>query len=120
VSLRPCESSSFLKVHRRILIILNGQVSGPRTRKSLTLSPNGSLVSLLMIGGHLFLIYADDSVPVELVGGEDVPTASFAKDVPCHKKNPSLGNKKVYYSNKLFVEQEDARTFKVGEEVLQP
>jgi glutamyl-tRNA synthetase len=70
-----------------------------------------------MIGGHSFLFPADDSVAVELVGGEDVPTASFAKEIPCHKKNPSLGNKKVYYSNKLFVEQDDARTFKEGEEV---
>lgn len=70
-----------------------------------------------MIGRRPFLFYADESVPVELIGGDGVPTASFAKDIPCHKKNPSLGNKKVYYSNKLFVEQDDARTFEEGEEV---
>ena len=60
------------------------------------------------------------SVPVELVAGKDVPTAPHCKDIPCHKKNPSLGNKQVYYSNKFFIEQEDARTFKQDEEVPAP
>src|SRR6202021_947466 len=41
------------------------------------------------------------SVPITLVGGEGVPTSPYAKNVPSHKKNPDLGEKKVYYSNQI-------------------
>lgn len=53
-----------------------------------------------------------------LVGGEGVPVSPYAKSLPCHKKNPDLGEKQIYYSKDIFVEQEDARTFKLDEEVL--
>ena len=62
-------------------------------------------------------ISSDGSVPVKLIAGEGVPTSPYQKNLPCHKKNPDLGEKQVYYSNEIFVEQEDARTFKQDEEV---
>lgn len=34
-----------------------------------------------------------------------------------HKKNPDVGTKKVWLSNKLLIEQDDASTLKVGEEL---
>jgi len=52
-----------------------------------------------------------------LVGGDNCPIGPSIKILPCHKKNPNVGTKEVYYSNELFIEQEDARTFKDGEEV---
>jgi glutamyl-tRNA synthetase len=56
-------------------------------------------------------------VPVTL-SGKGVPTEPVMKDVACHKKNPDLGFKKVWYSDQIFVEQEDALTFKPDEEVV--
>ena len=64
-----------------------------------------------------FLALLTASVPVKLIGGEGVPTSEYQKNLPCHKKNPDLGEKQVYYSNNLFVEQEDAQTFNEDEEV---
>jgi glutamyl-tRNA synthetase len=63
-------------------------------------------------------ILINDSVPVTLVGGEGVPETTEIKQVACHKKNEDLGTKPLYYSKDLFIEQEDARTFKQDEEVL--
>lgn len=57
---------------------------------------------------------------VTLVHGDGIPRIPEIKEVPSHKKNPDLGNKSVYYSNEIIVEQEDARTFKKGEEVPPP
>jgi len=39
------------------------------------------------------------------------------KSVPKHKQNASLGEKVVTYSHKIFIEQEDAKVLKEGEEV---
>jgi len=63
---------------------------------------------------------ADCRVPITLLPGKDVPEKPLIKPVTCHKKNPDLGNKNVYYSNQIFVEQEDAQTFKPDEEVYLP
>jgi hypothetical protein len=52
------------------------------------------------------------------VGGEGVPTSPYLKALPCHKKNPDLGEKQVYFSKDLFMEQEDALTVKPEEEVF--
>lgn len=41
----------------------------------------------------------------------------FTKNVPKHKKNPSLGEKVVHYSNKIFIEGADANLIEEGEEV---
>src|SRR5271170_4138703 len=60
------------------------------------------------------------SVLVTLIGDKDVPKAPEAKEIPCHKKNPDLGTKHVYYDSQIFVEQEDAVTFKEDEEVESP
>ena len=64
------------------------------------------------------MILTNDSVPVTLVGGEGFPETTEIKQVACHKKNESLGTKPVYYCKELFIEQEDARTFKQDEEVM--
>ena len=53
-------------------------------------------------------------------GGDDVPTEPEMKEVDCHKKNSALGKKQIYFSDKLLIEQEDAQTFKKGEEVSLP
>ena len=37
--------------------------------------------------------------------------------VPLHQQNPSLGNKLIYRSSKLFIEHEDAVGLKVDEKV---
>lgn len=53
-----------------------------------------------------------DAVKVNLAGGPE--TYSEAK--PCHKKNPDLGTKKVFYSSKVLIDQEDAAVLTDGEE----
>jgi len=56
----------------------------------------------------------DNRVLVTLVNGpEEVEYRSIAK----HKKNASLGKKTVAFSNRIFLEQEDAQVVKEGEEV---
>lgn len=44
------------------------------------------------------------------------PAEPYSEDKPKHAKYP-LGDKKVYYSQNIILEQEDARTLAVGEEV---
>jgi glutamyl-tRNA synthetase len=56
---------------------------------------------------------SDFSVLVTLDGVE-----THVKQLPCHKKNPDVGTKKIYYSNEIYIEQEDALTFKENEEVF--
>jgi len=55
-----------------------------------------------------------------LVGGVGVPAEAYEKIIPCHKKNPDVGEKTVWYSSEIFIEQEDAATFKQDEEVRIP
>lgn len=43
--------------------------------------------------------------------------AAASSDLPRHKKNPSLGFKKTWFSDTIFIEQEDAATFADGEEI---
>jgi len=59
-------------------------------------------------------------VLVTLIGDRDVPDTPVVKDIPCHKKNSDLGLKHVYYDSQIFIEQEDAVTFKKDEEVSSP
>jgi glutamyl-tRNA synthetase len=47
----------------------------------------------------------------------DGPTTVVHKSVPRHKKNPELGNKVVAYSNKIFIEGDDAKDLVEKEEV---
>jgi tRNA synthetases class I (E and Q), anti-codon binding domain len=97
---------------------LNGRVSGLRIKRLLILLQNDSLASQQSNGSTTCLPDSDDSVPITLVSGEGVPKTPEIKKVACHKKNPDLGEKDVYYSDRIFVEQEDARTFKKDEEVF--
>ncbi|KAJ2847423.1 glutamate--tRNA ligase [Coemansia brasiliensis] len=53
-------------------------------------------------------------VPVTIAGG---PTESYVKQVPKHKKNPELGTKQTVFSPLVFVDQADAATFAVNEEI---
>jgi glutamyl-tRNA synthetase len=45
------------------------------------------------------------------------PTKAYTEDKPRHVKNAELGTKKVAYSGTILIDQEDAKTFKEGEEI---
>ncbi|KAJ2796262.1 glutamate--tRNA ligase, partial [Coemansia helicoidea] len=53
-------------------------------------------------------------VPTALVGG---PAEPEVRSLPRHKKNPELGDKQTVFSSLLFVDQADAASFEVGEEI---
>lgn len=57
---------------------------------------------------------------MKLVAGENVPKEPYVQELACHKKNPDLGTKKVWYADEFFIEQEDALTFAKDEEVHPP
>lgn len=48
-------------------------------------------------------------------GGQGV---DYVETLPTHKKNPEVGSKKVTYSPTIYIEQSDASSFDVDEEVL--
>jgi glutamyl-tRNA synthetase len=54
-----------------------------------------------------------DLVTVNIVDGPEL----HAEKKPKHKKNPAVGEKDVYYSSKVLIEQIDAAAIKDGEEV---
>ncbi|KAI8909591.1 tRNA synthetases class I, catalytic domain-containing protein [Gorgonomyces haynaldii] len=58
---------------------------------------------------------AQDNLALLTVVGEQVQTQ--VKKVPKHKKNPELGDKSTLYGQQLYLEQEDAKTLEIGEEV---
>lgn len=45
------------------------------------------------------------------------PATPYVEDKPKHNKNAELGTKKVTYSSSLLLDQDDAKTFKEGEEI---
>jgi glutamyl-tRNA synthetase len=45
------------------------------------------------------------------------PQAQEAKSVPKHKKNASLGNKVIVFTNQIWLEKEDAAAIEKGEEI---
>ncbi|KAJ2344582.1 glutamate--tRNA ligase [Coemansia sp. RSA 2618] len=53
-------------------------------------------------------------VPATIVGGPEQP---YVKDLPKHKKNADLGTKQTVFSSLVFVDQADAASFAVDEEV---
>lgn len=59
-------------------------------------------------------IDALNAVPVTLSNG---PAEAYSEKKPKHKKNPLVGEKKVIFAKNVLVDQEDAKTFKEGEEV---
>lgn len=54
------------------------------------------------------------SVPVTVTGG---PTAVEIREMPRHKKNPAIGTKKTAYSSEIIIDQQDAQSFAIDEEV---
>ncbi|TID15767.1 hypothetical protein CANINC_004296 [Pichia inconspicua] len=54
-----------------------------------------------------------DLVPVHIVDGPEL----HAEKKPKHKKNPAVGEKDVYFSSNVLIEQTDAAAIKDGEEV---
>lgn len=54
-------------------------------------------------------------MPVEVKGRDTEDVEVLSK--PLHKKNPEVGEKKLVYSSKLLMEQEDATSFGDNEEV---
>lgn len=59
-------------------------------------------------------VLLQDLVKVNVIGAPPVPTI---EDKPKHGKNPSLGLKKVVYSSDIVLEQADAITFALDEEI---
>ncbi|KAK3370004.1 tRNA synthetases class I, catalytic domain-containing protein [Podospora didyma] len=55
-------------------------------------------------------------VKVTLTGPE-APAEVYLTDKPKHPKNPDVGTKKVAFSSKLLLDQDDAKSFKDGEEI---
>lgn len=53
-------------------------------------------------------------VPVTLSNG---PATPYSEEKPKHKKNPEVGLKKVIFSKDVLVDQTDAQTFAVDEEI---
>jgi glutamyl-tRNA synthetase len=53
-------------------------------------------------------------VPVTIKGG---PSGPEIKTLPKHKKNADIGEKKTVYTPSILVEQEDAISFDLQEEV---
>ncbi len=51
---------------------------------------------------------------VTIVGG---PATYEVKKHPKHKKNPAIGEKEVVYASTVLIEQEDAKSFELNEEV---
>ncbi|CAG8594994.1 22664_t:CDS:10, partial [Racocetra persica] len=53
-------------------------------------------------------------VKASITGGPEVP---YTKDLPKHKKNPNVGTKKTWFSSTIFIDQNDAKTFEIDEEI---
>lgn len=60
------------------------------------------------------LIDAPLSVTVTITGG---PATVEKKEMPRHKKNPAVGTKKTAYASDIIIEQADALSFAIDEEV---
>ncbi|KAG9301564.1 hypothetical protein G9A89_003199 [Geosiphon pyriformis] len=59
-------------------------------------------------------IATENVVKANIIGGPENP---YVKDVNKHKKNPDLGTKQTSYFSQIFIEQEDAQTFEIDEEI---
>lgn len=57
-----------------------------------------------------------DIVNTELTGAE-APTSVVIEKRPKHPKNPEVGEKDVVFSSKILMDQADAKSFKVDEEI---
>ncbi|KAI0376707.1 glutamyl-tRNA synthetase, partial [Hypomontagnella monticulosa] len=61
-------------------------------------------------------ILKKDHVKVAIMGDE-APAEPRTEDKPLHPKNADVGTKKVAFSKELIIDQEDAKSFKDGEEI---
>ncbi|ORY86037.1 tRNA synthetases class I, catalytic domain-domain-containing protein [Leucosporidium creatinivorum] len=52
-----------------------------------------------------------------LISGEGTPSSPEGREMPKHKKNPEVGTKTTYFSDVIYVEQEDAKSFAQDEEI---
>ncbi|KAK3374140.1 tRNA synthetases class I, catalytic domain-containing protein [Lasiosphaeria ovina] len=57
-----------------------------------------------------------DVVKVTITGA-DAPAEPFTAEKPKHPKNKDVGTKNVAFSSELILDQADAKSFKVGEEI---
>jgi glutamyl-tRNA synthetase len=51
------------------------------------------------------------------VTGPETPAEPVTADRPKHPKNPSVGTKKVWFANEMYLDQADAKSFKKDEEI---
>ena len=56
-------------------------------------------------------------VPLNLIGGDNVPPVPEIRASSLHPKNAAIGTKAVYYSSKLMIETLDAVSLKIDEEI---
>ncbi|KAA1078474.1 hypothetical protein PGT21_035445 [Puccinia graminis f. sp. tritici] len=61
-----------------------------------------------------FAISNTNKVSAVIKGGQG---EAYVESLPAHKKNPEVGSKKVTYSPTIYIEQSDATSFDVDEEV---
>lgn len=54
------------------------------------------------------------SVVVTITGG---PAGVETKEMPRHKKNPAIGTKTTVYASEIIIDQADAQSFAIDEEV---
>jgi glutamyl-tRNA synthetase len=51
------------------------------------------------------------------VTGPETPAEAVTAERPKHPKNPSIGTKKVWFANEMYLDQADAKSFKKDEEI---
>lgn len=66
------------------------------------------------IAPRYYAVDRENSVKVTITGG---PTAVEFKEMPRHKKNPAIGTKKTAYASEIIVDQADAQSFAIDEEI---
>ncbi|QDS69070.1 hypothetical protein FKW77_009961 [Venturia effusa] len=59
-------------------------------------------------------VEAKDRVPVTVVGAREAP---YSEQKPLHAKNSELGDKKVWFSKNIIIDQADAASFEQDEEI---
>lgn len=66
------------------------------------------------IAPRYYAVEKQDSVPVKITGG---PAKAEMKEMPRHKKNPAVGTKKTAYASEITIDQQDASTLAIDEEI---
>lgn len=68
-----------------------------------------------VVARHTALL-SENMVKVKLTGAE-VPSGVVTQQRPKHPKNPDVGMKDVVYSSEILIDQEDAKSFALNEEI---